>query len=69
MNTSAILITAALMATTGTVAAAQTPISDLRGPVATSGNSVSDAIAMGTPSVYTTDEGRFNDFQGPVVRQ
>lgn len=68
MKNSVFALAAAVIAASASVAVAQTPISEFRGPVA------ADASYSAGPSVdgsYGTfsDENRFNDFSGPVVRQ
>lgn len=69
MKNSVLALAAAIVATTATVAAAQTPISEFRGPVAPDYTAASGVVTMNAPATYATDEGRFNDFSGPVVRQ
>jgi hypothetical protein len=69
MKNSVFALAAAIIATTATVAAAQTPISEFRGPLANDYTTFSGAIGMDAPASVMSDEGRFNDFSGPVVRQ
>ena len=69
MKNSALVLAAAIVATTASVAAAQSSISDFRGPVAPDYNAASGVVTMNAPTSYATDEARFNDFSGPVVRQ
>ncbi|VVT06665.1 hypothetical protein [Rhizobium sp. EC-SD404] len=69
MKNSVFALAAAIIATTATVAAAQTPISEFRGPLANDYTTASGSISLDAPATIAGDEGRFNDFSGPVVRQ
>lgn len=43
--------------------------SELRGPVTHNYMSALAIATMDAPNAYATDEGRFNHFRGPVIRQ
>lgn len=69
MKNSVFALAAAVIVASSSVAVAQTPISDFRGPVAADATSYSAGPSVDGSYSAFSDENRFNDFSGPVVRQ
>lgn len=69
MKNSVFALAAAVIAASASVAVAQTPISEFRGPVGADATTYS--VGPSVDGAYGTfgSENRFNDFSGPVVRQ